>query len=193
MIAPAPTEVWSYLYDQALKMRASGNVKRWHAIITLREQNVASHSYNVAILAYLIAPAQLLSTQLLLACLLHDAHERSIGDIPSTAKWAFPPLGEAIRAAEKKWEDDNGVSPIMDQLSAAEQLILQVCDYLELLLWSTEELFAGNGFAIEAIKNIVPILDEMRAKDDFPYRAKEIYDNARQQAHVAVVQRGYTL
>lgn len=68
-------------------------VKRWHMIDTTRQQTLAEHSANVALLSYLIAvtapgmffgPAQYIA----LHALVHDLEEVFTGDIPShTKRW----------------------------------------------------------------------------------------------------------
>jgi len=68
-------------------------VKRWHMIDTTRQQTLAEHSANVALLAYVIAngapqmffgPAEGVTT----AALVHDLGEVFTGDIPSHTKVA---------------------------------------------------------------------------------------------------------
>lgn len=71
------------------QLRAAG-VKRWHIVETTREQNLAEHQFNVAMIARFLAQrlgkttAQVYSV--MSKALLHDMHEIEDGDVPSTAK-----------------------------------------------------------------------------------------------------------
>ena len=71
------------------QIMALGNVQRWHMVSPLHAQNVAAHSFGVAMLARHIAPGDLHvieRVQLLELGLVHDAHETRFGDIPGPAK-----------------------------------------------------------------------------------------------------------
>lgn len=66
-------------------------VKRWHTIVTSREQTVAGHSFRVAVIAIelmgrLGIPVTL---GLLMSALFHDAGEDVTGDIPPEGKKYF--------------------------------------------------------------------------------------------------------
>ena len=65
------------------------DVLRWHTRRPLREQSVAEHSHQVALLAYYIAPDGLSIEDRLTVlelALVHDAHETMFGDIPTPAR-----------------------------------------------------------------------------------------------------------
>jgi len=68
----------------------AAGVTRWHIVETTRQQNLAEHQFNVAIIARWIAQRLGLNAQdtstVVESALLHDQHEIMDGDTPSTAK-----------------------------------------------------------------------------------------------------------
>jgi hypothetical protein len=74
-------------------IQGMSHVKRWHCSSTRRSQNLAEHSYNVAMLALKLGsllPNPLEDEdrlQLLELALVHDIPETQFGDVPSPTKW----------------------------------------------------------------------------------------------------------
>jgi len=70
---------------------AMGETRRWHTRPVHRDQTIAEHSHQVALLALWLDPdldsAEVL--QVMLWGLLHDAHEPEYGDMPYPAKAAL--------------------------------------------------------------------------------------------------------
>lgn len=145
------------LHERILQARASGAVERFHIMRSHRAQTVADHSHGVAVLAMLIDPN--CSAVVLKAALSHDFHERDTGDMPSTAKWLYPELAAAMAKVEGLWNKANGYDW---KLTDKEVALLKFCDYLELFLWSHEEVRLGNKFAAEPLVNITRVLDKMQ-------------------------------
>lgn len=147
-------------YERALMLRQTMAVKRYHILRTLRTQTTGEHSGAVAVLIMQCVPD--CSAALLKAALAHDFHERATGDMPSTAKMLYPELGVAMNAAAHAWEVKNGFAEMLgDDLTVWEQDALKYFDYLELLLWSLEEIKLGNSYAAEAVIAITPALLRM--------------------------------
>lgn len=155
-----------------LEYRESSAVKRLHTVRTIRTQTVGEHSHGVAVLVMLVEPE--CSAMLLKAALTHDFAERASGDIPSTAKWAYPDLAKAVNAIEEQYERRKG---LRWPLTEHEALVLRFCDYLELLMWSYEERGMGNSFAMEVVKNISTALDNSTMPSQ---RASELYQRVKQ-------------
>lgn len=154
--------------------RDSSAVIRFHTLRQIKYQTIAQHSHGVACLVMLIDSK--CSAELLKAALTHDFHEQHVGDMPSTAKRMFPELGKAMNKATDTWDEDNDVAW---NLSTNEQLLLKLCDYLELLAWSIEEWDMGNTYAMSPIINICKWLDGM---EQLTVRAKEVYRELRDMA-----------
>lgn len=144
------------LLDRALQDRDSGSVRRWHATRTNRVQSVAEHTHGCCMLLMLVAPDS--RVQLYQALLTHDHAERATGDVPATAKTMWPHLANALQQAELEWHHKH---KLLFSLTEDEQCLLNFCDYMELLLWSYEELCMGNLYAIEPITGIIGVLDKM--------------------------------
>lgn len=142
--------------NKLIQFRDSGAVERYHVMRKHRIQTVAEHSHGVATLVMLVAPD--CRAVLLKAALTHDFHERSTGDMPSTAKRTYPDLKAAMDAAEEMWERREG---LRWELTPEEGEILRYCDYLELLAWSMEEVYLGNRYAFEPALNIITALEKI--------------------------------
>lgn len=155
--------------------RASSAVKRFHVMRTHRTQTVGEHSHGVAVLVMQVLPE--CSATLLKAALVHDFHERSTGDIPTTAKWMYPDIDSAVSRAERHWNKMMGLD---FELSLTEELTLKFCDYMELLLFCIEELELGNRYASEGALNISGVLTAMNMPND---KAKEMRNDAIAKAH----------
>jgi hypothetical protein len=86
------------------QVRAS-SVQRWHLVDTTKPQNVADHSFNVAMigmqLCRLIGKPEWVP-HVAVAALEHDLHEVIDGDMPSSAKEPKPwPISLAINSVVK--------------------------------------------------------------------------------------------
>lgn len=166
------------MMDTYAQLRDYSAVKRFHILRTHRTQTVGEHSHGVAVLVMQVQPA--CSATLLKAALTHDFHERATGDMPSTAKWLYPELAFAMEAAANKWDHEHGLDW---NLTGQERQVLKFCDYLELLLWSTEEFRLGNEYASEPMQNICEVLDQMPMPTP---EGKSIYTQARIDAENAL-------
>lgn len=102
--------------DQLDFIYAAGETRRFHTWPVLRSQNVANHSWHVAMLGWLLygqsEPG--ITPMFLMALLSHDMAECRLGDIPSPAKRQMDSL---LELADKQ-------SSFRQQWGAAEQEIL---------------------------------------------------------------------
>lgn len=97
-------------------------VPRWAIVPTIRDQNVAEHSFHVTWLTVVVADwiGVPITADLLLDALIHDHEEAITGDTPSTSK--------------KQHAED---APL-------EKCIIKVADCLEAWLYMEEERQMGN-------------------------------------------------
>lgn len=130
------------LLERMQTVRSAAYIKRFHTVPTVGDsQTVSAHSWGVATLLNEVWPDA--SKQLILATLYHDVAEILIGDVPSTSKWNFPEFAEALQKAEKKAEQMLG---LQFALSEIEERQLKICDMLELLMFSAEQIKLGNHY-----------------------------------------------
>lgn len=108
------------------------HIKRWHMVEVSRQQTVAEHSFNVAVISgklssHLNIPDSTRAA-ILTAALLHDAHEIAFGDFPTPSKQAieeffgFPLFG----IVEKKfWANHGGfTTPLWGPDQIVEYVVL---------------------------------------------------------------------
>lgn len=129
------------------KLYDAGAVKRWHTKVTIKDQDVAAHSWGVALIILKIAPRD---HELLRAALLHDMAEVESGDIPYPFKRDHQRLHQELIEHEKDFEIINGTQCF---LKAEQVKMLKWADMFELLLWCKRELKLGN----ESIKYTIDV------------------------------------
>lgn len=130
-----------------------GDVKRYHAITTLRQDTVAQHSFHVAWIATLLWTSwkgDTPSAHLLLAALSHDLAEFEFGDIPAPTKRAVAAF-ERMDHLEQAFLEQRGFE-YHNFLSEDERYILHLADSLDGLRFCTAELCLGN-FAIQDVRD----------------------------------------
>jgi 5'-deoxynucleotidase len=123
-------------------------VHRWHMVRTSRRQNLAEHSYTVALLAGKVAsrlnepPTPEQWAQTLEYALVHDIPEIDYGDIPTPTKKALAELGHPdliLKMEQEFWRkrgDDLDVA-----ISPLAQKIVILADKVEAFLYYSEEGF----------------------------------------------------
>lgn len=136
-----------------LKLYEAGAVKRWHTWPTLKDQDVASHSWGVALILHRIAPD---FPVLMAYALTHDLHEVDGGDAPYHAKMNFPDLKEAYKKQERHFVDEN---ELWEPLIEDHAHMLKWADMFELLLWCFRERELGNKRIEDVIDRAYSALD----------------------------------
>lgn len=119
-------------------MLAIPHVKRWHMIKTAREQNLAEHSFMVAMLAIKLTalmPYGCVNKGVVMElALLHDVHETEFGDIPTPTKKYFEGL-------EADW----------------------LVHGMESAFWVTRNAMPPSSFASQKEANLVALADKLEA------------------------------
>ena len=127
--------------DRAQALLEGGLTQRLHATPHLQPYTVAEHSWGMAMLLLALHPGP--RTQLLWACLTHDVAERWTGDVPATAKWHMPGIGEALDKAERHINEHLQFEHAQ-QLPAEDHAWLKALDLAELWVYCRRETAMGN-------------------------------------------------
>lgn len=132
-------------------IRSGGNVTRYHTKHMNRDQDVAQHSYNCALivehLARFFEPGRVDPHRMMLYMLVHDIPEVHVGDTPYEAKSSNPLLNDSLESAEQEWMNDNAPESIhetVQTLTPLEQELCSFVDRFESFLKLSEEMLIGN-------------------------------------------------
>ena len=140
-----------------LKSRGMCHMTRFQNSPRIRDNNVAEHSYYVALYAHMICGYIDISPETehgaMRLALLHDIHEGISVEVPNNVKRMLKPEIAAIEAAAIKeifqgeaWRVENS-----DPLAAA---IVKLADCMDALIYSVEEYKMGNKFFRAVIAEI---------------------------------------
>lgn len=142
-------------------VRAGNQVKRWHTRRMIQDETVGEHTANVLALVFALSSDSTPSTALISATLLHDTAEQWTGDIPATAKWSSKALKEAADELEDDKMRENYLTPMIDEITDKEYIILKWADMLDLCYFCLNEMQMGNMQAAEIYQNGVECLHRM--------------------------------
>lgn len=160
-----------------IDLLAFGHTKRLHTVQTIGQQTVAEHSGRVAILAMQIMGAHDVSSNLLMACLVHDHAEFVTGDVPAPVKWRNPQLALELKRVEERFEEENNLN---FYLEPHENIVLKWADALELAFHAVDQLMLGNRNMDTVYQNIMSHIDKL------PYcneAADELYELVKEKYH----------
>jgi len=127
------------LKQQLEFMLYGSEVKRYHTVTTLREETVAHHSHNVAMLVLALDPGA--TAPMLKAALLHDLAEQVTGDIPSPAKREYG-IGDQVDELEDRLLSESGWN--YPGLTSNEKRTLKLADIASGALFCAREMELGN-------------------------------------------------
>lgn len=161
--------------------REAGVVQRMHIVPCLTDTSIARHSWNMAILLWLLHPKP--SLKLILRTLTHDNAERWLGDVPSPAKYSInPEIGVAMKESE---DAINKVLGIDFDLTEDEMNWSRGVDLLDFMMFCEDELNMGNLGIRPSLENArrhilesewVPTKIKVFAKDYVWERTRDVID-----------------
>ena len=152
-----------------IKMYKAGAVKRWHTRTTIKEQDVAAHSWGVAMIVKEIYPQA--NADLLMAALTHDLHEIESGDIPYPFKKKNAQVRLGVELQESQFVKENGLPQPAESLIH----ILKWADMFELYLWCRREAGLGNQTMLDTVDVAYKALRDMGPPTK---RAEELFKEA---------------
>ncbi len=127
--------------DRVLRLREAGNVQRCHVLPHLGEYSNGLHTYQMLVLLEVLHPSP--GRDLYRAILLHEAHERYMGDIPATFKAvADPALVGAVGDLKERLNRDLGTAV---SLAPEEQSWIRALDGVEFWLWCQDQVALGSS------------------------------------------------
>ena len=128
--------------DKFQKLYHAGAVKRYHTVRVHNPQDLAAHSWGVAMIISAISEEPP-SANLLMAALTHDLAESETGDIPAPVKWNNTTISNALDDLEFRFDKEH---QIIFDLTDEELSLLTWADTFELVLYCGVELNMGNSF-----------------------------------------------
>ncbi len=154
-------------------------IKRWGLMRNAIEENVATHSWEVATIAHALAlirnrhfGGQVNADRIAAAALYHDATEVITGDMPTPVKYHSKVMREAFGDVEHKAEgellsllpedlrDDFAPYVRESRLPAEDKELIKAADRLSAWLKCQAEIRAGNAEFEPAAKQIRARLDQ---------------------------------
>jgi len=136
--------------DDIWLCRNAGLVQRMHIVPTIREHNVAEHTYNAMVIAReLCNQAKLgiaICRSVMEYLLYHDIEEVYTGDLPAYLK-SEEELSGVIKMVEERWSRAAlpfHISEIKESSIPIVKQLAKISDCLELCMFCIEEIERGN-------------------------------------------------
>lgn len=102
-----PQESEQAIADRTTDLLGLGDVQRWGVIKTLRQQSVAEHSFNVAVIAMELAERLECTSRsvanIVMWAIVHDAPETLTGDVDGKFKRDNPIVRDTMRLVEDEY------------------------------------------------------------------------------------------
>lgn len=142
--------------------RMAGRIRRLHIKpMNGDEQNIAAHSWGVAMILLDLFPA--VSRSCLIYALRHDVPEIVTGDVPANVKWQHPGLQDTLEWIEEgflnkmSWPTESKKHGVPYLAGSEdwhnERLYIKIADRVELLFYCLEQIYMGNLLLMDVFKN----------------------------------------
>ena len=159
--------------------RAAGEVRRYSTWRTIRQQNVAEHTWQLMRILLTVWPAA--PRNVIVHALVHDMGEMA-GDIQYPFKHLFPELKAGADKAENHVRNRQricvGAPEVKHPLSPFENLVFKACDNLEMFEFGLVELNMGNKYGRLIMDRMLQAFgDNLNALNQMSH-VKQFIDNA---------------
>ena len=139
-------------YVASYSLRRLDNIIRYNNRMKCHTQTVAAHSYYVSYtmlrLLEIVDLPHDIKYKLLSYCLIHDAAEIHIGDMPHDVKAANPELKDMLERFEDDFFIQSGLSGIAsiikDDYQKIKYNLFKLCDLMDVFMYAKEEIYLGN-------------------------------------------------
>ena len=136
-------------------LRNSGLVKRYHARLTHRQQNVAEHTWQLMRIYHQMWTG--LPERVAIYILYHDVAEVHTGDTPYHVKRDYPKVKEGLKEAEADVLLKFRVTSPM--ISEEEHRRIKQSEYCEMFEYALEERALGSRYCDDVISNMLRVID----------------------------------
>lgn len=136
------------------KLQIMSNMIRFNNAIHIHNENVAEHSFYVAIYSMVICDAigicGLLKQLCIEKALIHDVHEIEISDIPHNVKSMIPGMIETCNEIEEEYNKEKFEIYSLEYQILSEKnrkkcdCIVNIADILSVVQYSIQEIEIGN-------------------------------------------------
>lgn len=159
--------------EQLAFIRNGGETRRYHTWPVLRSQNIAEHSFHVAMLCAWLAGQEPpgIGANLLMAALCHDLAEHKMGDLPAPVKRGLPDYpshdGQPLRTFREVWDDieQEHLEAVElnweHTLTGQERRWLKLADAAEGCFYCIRERAMGNQLIAEVFGNFLGYVESL--------------------------------
>jgi 5'-deoxynucleotidase YfbR-like HD superfamily hydrolase len=142
-------------------LRRGFDVKRCHTHRIHGEYTVGQHTVNMLGLLLDLYAANGLepSTGAIKAVLVHDLAEAYTGDTPTHPKRDSASLKAALDNLEDAWAKSYIPEYMQVNLTDLEKQLMKICDLLEFMYWTVEQIEMGNTTVLDQIPRVVEYLN----------------------------------
>ena len=138
---PVPPQPGPAMVARAATTLEAGRVLRYHAVPSVGSQNIAHHSWGVAVICLYLTGGKA-SSELLVEALMHDTAELFTGDIPFTVKRDRPDIKDTFDLMEDDAREAELLIP-PQHLSDRDHALLKLADTLEGFVWCRKTELRG--------------------------------------------------
>lgn len=159
------------------KLRGMDVVVRWNFHKHLVQENIATHSFWVAVFTAILAPDDQ-RNELVFAAITHDMEEAITGDLPALVKAHTPQWDEVVKKAEQELFGGGGGNDAdeIDILSAfraarhtAEaSIVIKLADLFAALMYARMEIELGNTHFQRIEKELIKSICKAAEKPHTP-------------------------